>query len=376
MIYLDNAATTKLDGTVLEAMLPYLKDNYGNSSSQHGAGRIAANAVLYSRDKVASILGCSSEEVFFTSGGTEAGNFALKGVCAARGRGHIIVSAIEHPAVLESAKDMQKAGFEVTFVLPDKSGVINPEAVKKAIRSDTVFCAVMHANNETGVIQPVQKIGAICRERGVFYYSDCVQSAGVLPFPTKYCDGLGISAHKFYGPKGAGVIRIKKGEKISRFISGGRQESGLRGGTLNVAAAVGLAAALENAVRDREENNKKIAAVRDRFVNRVLSEIDGTHLNGDKALRVPSNANLSFDGCDGENLLFLLDLKGICVSTGSACSAGAVTPSHVLTAMGYTEERAKSAVRFTFGKYNTAEEADETVEYLKAAVAKIRGVRP
>ncbi|MDE6598057.1 MAG: cysteine desulfurase [Clostridia bacterium] len=373
MIYLDNAATTPIDNEVLQAMLPYLKENFGNSSSQHSAGRVAANAVLYARDKIAKILGCPAEEVYFTSGGTEAGNFALKGVCAAKGHGHIIVAETEHPAILESAKDMQKLGFAVSYLLPDENGIISPSAIKSEIRRDTVFCSVMHANNETGVIQPVEKIGKACKERGVFYYCDCVQSAGVLPFPTEFCDGLGISAHKFYGPKGIGAIRIKNGAKISRFISGGRQESGLRGGTVNVAAVVGMATALEKAVQDSEVNNKKIAAVRDWFVKRVLTEIDGTQLNGDNLNRVPSNANISFDGCDGENLLFLLDLKGVCVSTGSACSAGAVSPSHVLKAMWYKDERAKSAVRFTFGKYNTKAEADKTVEYLKAAVAKIRG---
>ncbi|MDE6000796.1 MAG: cysteine desulfurase, partial [Clostridia bacterium] len=247
MIYLDNAATTPLDNEVLQAMLPFLKENFGNSSSQHGAGRIAANAVLSARDRVAKILGCPADEVFFTSGGTEAGNFALKGVCAARECGHLIVSAIEHPAVLESAKDMQSRGVEVTFINPDNNGIITAESVQRAMRPDTVFCAVMHANNETGVIQPVEEIGKVCRERGVFYYCDCVQSAGVLPFPTEHCDGLAISAHKFYGPKGIGAVRIKKGEKIFRLISGGRQESGLRGGTINVAAVAGLAAALDTA---------------------------------------------------------------------------------------------------------------------------------
>lgn len=375
MIYLDNAATTPLDDEVFQAMLPFLKESFGNSSSQHGAGRVAANAVLSARDRVAEILGCAADEVFFTSGGTEAGNFALKGVCAAKGRGHLIVSAIDHPAVSESAADMQKLGFEVTFVNPDESGMISAAAVEGAMRPNTVFCAVMHVNNETGVIQPVEKIGEICRARGVFYYCDCVQSAGVLPFPTKHCDGLAISAHKLYGPKGAGAVYIKKGAAISRFVSGGRQEGGLRGGTVNVAGVVGMVAALGRAVKDGEANNKKIAAVRDRFVDRVLTEIDGTHLNGDKLNRVPSNANISFDGCDGENLLFLLDLNGICVSTGSACSAGAVSPSHVLKAMGYADERAKSAVRFSFGKYNTAAEADKTVEELKSAVAKIRSLK-
>lgn len=375
MIYLDNAATTPLDSAVLDEMLPYMRENYGNPQSQHAAGRVCANAVIAARDKVAHIMGAIPEEVYFVSGGTEAGNTALKGVCAAKRRGHLVISAIEHPAILESAEDMRKFGFDVTYVNPDNRGIIGGQSVKNALRDDTVFCSVMAANNETGVIQPVEEIGKLCKERGIFYYCDCVQSAGVLPFPTKFCDGIGISAHKFYGPKSAGALYIKKGSVISRLISGGRQERGFRGGTLNAAAAVGLAAALERAVAESKVNNKKIAALRDEFVKRVLSEISGAHLNGDSTLRVPSNANISFDGCDGENILFLLDLKGIAVSTGSACSAGAVTPSRVLTAMGLSESRAKSAVRFTFGKYNTREEIDKTVTALKEAVGNIRKIK-
>lgn len=374
MLYLDNAATTPLDGSVLEAMLPYLKENFGNPASQHGAGRLAALGVLQARDDIANILGCKAEEVFFTSGGTEAGNWALKGACAAQSNKgkHIAVSAIEHPALLESARDMQKFGYEVTFIQPDGDGVVSPAAVNAALREDTVFCAVMAANNETGVIQPAEEIGALCKERGVFYYCDCVQTAGVLPFPTGHCSALGLSAHKFYGPKGFGVLYVKNGEKIARLISGGSQERGLRGGTTNAAGAVGCAAALKAAVENMSENNKKVLAVREYFLKRVLAEIEGTHLNG-SLNRLPANANISFDGCDGENILFLLDLKGIAVSTGSACSAGAVKVSHVLKAMGLEESRAKSAVRFTFGKYNTVKEADETVEELKRAVKKIRG---
>ncbi|MDE7453354.1 MAG: cysteine desulfurase, partial [Clostridia bacterium] len=321
MIYLDNAATTPLDGAVLDEMLPYLKENYGNPSSQHALGKAGAHALLTARDKVAKILGCRAEEVYFTSGGTECGNWAVKGVCAAHGKGHLIVSAIEHPAVLESAKDMQKHGFEVTYLSPDKDGVIQPEAVEKAIRPDTVFCAVMHANNETGVIQPVEKIGKLCKERGIFYYCDCVQTAGVLPLPASFCDCLAISAHKFYGPNGVGVSYIREGAKIQRLISGGKQERSQRGGTVNVAAAVGLAKALENAVGCAEENDKKIAALRDKFVKKVLAEIPETRLNGGGE-KLPSHANISFAGCDGENILFLLDMNGVAVSTGSACSAG------------------------------------------------------
>lgn len=372
MIYLDHASTTPLDGEVLEAMMPYLKDNFGNPSSQHGAGRAAALGVLSARDKMAALAGCKAEELFFTSGGTEAGNWALKGACAANRGRHIIVSAIEHPALIESARDMQKFGYEATFVNPDKNGVIRAEDIESAIRADTAFCAVMAANNETGIIQPVEKIGEACAARGVFYYCDCVQTAGVLPLPVKACTALGFSSHKFYGPKGFGVLYIKEGARIARLISGGNQERGLRGGTTNVAAAVGCAAALDSAVKGADENNKKIKALRDGFVERVLAEIEGSHLNGGEN-RLPATANISFDGCDGENLVFLLDLQGIAVSTGSACSAGAAAKSHVLMAMGLPEGRVKSAVRFTFGKQNTEDEVLKTVAVLKKSVEKIRG---
>ena len=373
MIYFDNASTTPLDGEVLDAMMPYLKQNFGNPSSQHAAGRSAAAGVLSARDKIAELFGCKADEVYFTSGGTEAGNWALKGACAAQpDKKRIVISAIEHPALIESAADMKKFGYEVVEVKPDTDGVIHPEAVEKELTDGTAFCAVMAANNETGVIQPVKEIGEICKRRGVFYYADCVQTAGVLPFPTGCCDAFGISSHKFYGPKGFGVLYIKNGAKISRLISGGKQEKGLRGGTTNAAAAVGCAVALERAVSAMDENNKKIAALRDKFILGVLSEIDGTHLNGGQN-RLPANANISFDGCDGENILFFLDLNAIAISTGSACSAGAVKASHVLTAMGLEKERVKSAVRFTFGKYNTEEEVAKTIEILKGCVAKIRG---
>ncbi len=372
MIYLDNAATTPLDEAVLNKMLPFMRRDFGNPQSQHSAGRVAGNAVISARDKVARLLGCKSEEVYFVSGGTEAGNTALKGVCAARRKGHLIVSAIEHPALIESAKDMQKYGFEVTFLKPDCRGIVSAPSVAASIRPNTIFCAVMHANNEVGTIQPAEEIGEICKAHNVFYYCDCVQTAGVLPFPTAHCNALGISSHKFYGPRGFGAMYIKNGSEITRLISGGMQERGFRGGTLNAAAVAGLAEALERAVKDREQNNKKTAVLRDAFLKRVLTEIEGARLNGDAKLRLPSNANVSFEGCAGENILFLLDLNGVAVSTGSACSAGAVSPSHVLTAMGLPPERVNSAVRFSFGKYNTEEEVESVVGVLKTVINRIR----
>ncbi|MGN0807091.1 MAG: cysteine desulfurase family protein [Candidatus Coproplasma sp.] len=374
MIYLDYAATTPLDEDVLNAMTPYLTTCFGNPSSQHRFGRDAANAVQNARDEIACIMGVKAEELYFTSGGTEAGNTALKGVCLAnwdKGR-HLIVSAMEHPALLESAKDLIKQGFEVTFLNPDESGIISAQAVREALRPDTVFVSVMAANNEVGTIQPISEIYSVCRENGVFLYCDCVQTAGVLPFEKFPADGIGFSAHKFYGPKGFGGLYMRGNARFNRLISGGGQERGLRGGTTYVAGAVGCARALSNAVNAMDSNNIKVAALRDRFIELVTHRISGVQLNGDRANRLPANANFSFDGCDGEQILFALDLKGIAVSTGSACSSGAVTPSHVLLSMGLGERRAKSAVRFTFGKYNTEQEAESVVEALFQAVEKIR----
>lgn len=352
MVYLDHAATTPLDGRVLQAMTPYLTEIYGNASSQHSYGRMAANAVTEARDKIADIMGVSPSELYFTSGGTEAGNTALKGVCAAlRGRGrHVVLSALEHPALISAANDMREYGYEITLVNPAENGIVSAESVAGAIRPDTVFVGVMAANNEVGTIQPIKDIYAACRERNVFLYCDCVQTAGVLPFGLFPADGIGFSAHKFYGPKGFGGLYVRGNCRFERLISGGEQERGLRGGTTYVAGAVGCARALEIAEREAQSNNENIRRLRDLFVKRVLAEIEGTHVNGDLQNRLPSNANISFDGCDGEQILFALDLAGIAVSTGSACSSGAVTPSRVLTSMGLDEGRVKSAVRFTFGR--------------------------
>lgn len=374
MVYLDHAATTPLDGRVLQAMTPYLTEIYGNASSQHSYGRMAANAVTEARDKIADIMGVSPSELYFTSGGTEAGNTALKGVCAAlRGRGrHVVLSALEHPALISAANDMREYGYEITLVNPAENGIVSAESVAGAIRPDTVFVGVMAANNEVGTIQPIKDIYAACRERNVFLYCDCVQTAGVLPFGLFPADGIGFSAHKFYGPKGFGGLYVRGNCRFERLISGGEQERGLRGGTTYVAGAVGCARALEIAEREAQSNNEKIRKLRDLFVKRVLAEIEGTHVNGDLQNRLPSNANISFDGCDGEQILFALDLAGIAVSTGSACSSGAVTPSRVLTSMGLDEGRVKSAVRFTFGRGNTLQETEYVAVKLKEAVERIR----
>lgn len=374
MIYLDHAATTPLDGDVLKAMTPYLTEIYGNPSSQHAFGRRAANAVLSARDKIADIMGVPSGSVYFTAGGTESCNTALKGVCAAnceKGR-HIVLSAIEHPALISSAEDMKRFGFTVDYVKPDIYGAVKARDIAAAIRPDTVFVGVMSANNETGIIQPVSEIYDVCKQRGVFFYCDCVQTAGVLNFADFPADGIGFSAHKFYGPKGFGGLYMRGNQRFHRLLSGGSQEKGLRGGTTFVAGAVGCARALEKAVESADYNNKRIAALRDKFVEGALRKVEGTHLNGRGTERLPSNANLSFDGCTGEQIAFALDLNGIAVSTGSACSSGAVTRSHVLEAMGLPDERVKSAVRFTFGKSNTENEVEQTLNTLCGVVESIR----
>lgn len=374
-IYLDHAATTPLDGGVFNLMAPYFSGVFGNPSSQHFYGREAANAVTSARDKMAVALGISPAELYFTGGGTEADNLGIKGIAQANaGRGrHIVVSAIEHPAVIESALDARAYGVEVTFVNPDENGVITPSAVADAMRADTSLVAVMSANNETGVIQPIEEIYNIVKGRGAYLWCDCVQSAGMLPMSRFPADGFALSAHKFYGPKGAGAACIKKGVRFLRQMSGGHQERGLRGGTINTPAIVGMAEALSLSLGRAEEDSVRIAALRDLFESEVVNQIDGVTVNGGGAERLPSHSNLSFEGCEGQNIVFLLDLNGVAASTGAACSSGATTPSHVLTAMGLGEARVKSAVRFTFGRNNTAEEVERAVGILKKVISAIRG---
>lgn len=371
-IYLDYAATTPLDGGVFSYMTPYFTNVFGNPSSQHSFGREAANAVVSARDKMGVALGISSAELYFTGSGTEADNLGIKGIALAnadRGR-HIVVSAIEHPAVLESARALCGIGFEVTFVAPDESGVISPEAIKAALRADTVLVAVMSANNETGVIQPIQKIYDVVHPSGAYLWCDCVQTAGVIPMSCFPADGHAISAHKFYGPKGAGAAHIKRGVRFLAHTNGGHQERGMRGGTTNTPAVVGMAEALKLSL-SRTDEVARVRVLRDAFEKLVLSEIPDVFVNGGGE-RLSSHSNLSFYGCEGQNIVLLLDMHGVAASTGAACSAGATTPSHVLTAMGLGEARVKSAVRFTFGRGNTEEDVGRAVEILKKVIASIR----
>ncbi len=370
MIYLDNAATTSLDREVFVAMEPYYTEIYGNSQSQHAFGRKAAAAVQNVRDSIAGCIGCRPDEIYFVSGGTEGDNTAIKGICSYAGKGHIVISGIEHSALYDSALQLEAAGFSLTIVQPDSKGVISPAAVEAALRQDTVFCGVMAANNETGVIQPVEEIGRICREHGVFFFTDCVQAAPYLPLQASVCDGLVFSAHKFYGPKGSAALYIRNGSRIKSIITGGMQERTLRGGTLNVPGIVGLGAAYAKCVEMRDEVNRKVRAMRDEFLKQVQEQIPGVHVNGEGKI-LPSHANISIDGCEGENIVFALDLKGIAVSSGAACSAGVVTPTRVISSM-LGAERARCAVRFSFGKYNTMQDVTDTVQALKESVARIR----
>lgn len=379
-IYFDHAATTSVDPRVLEKMLPYFTQKFGNPNSQHAFGRETVCAVDDARDEIAACIGAKSSEIYFTSGGTEADNWALRGAAysfANRGR-HLIVSAVEHPAMIATAKELAKKGFEVTFAEVDEYGAVDLEKLEKAIRSDTVFVGVMTANNEVGTIQPVREIAALCKAKGIVFFTDAVQAAGAIPLNVKEigADMLSFSAHKFYGPKGIGVLYIRSGLKIEKLVSGGHQERSMRGGTTNVPAVVGMAEALRIATQSLDENAAYVSAIRDRFIHRVLREIPYVKLNGHPEKRLPANANFSFRYIEGESLLFSLDLKNIAVSSGSACSSGSLEPSHVLLAMGLPEGLAHGSIRFSFGKHNTMEEADYAVDALKEIVLRLRALSP
>ena len=380
MFYFDHAATTPVDPRVLQKMLPYFTENFGNPNSQHACGRRAAAAVDEARDTVASLIGAKPSEIYFTSGGTESDNWALRGAAhanAERGK-HLIVSAVEHPAMISTAKELQKEGFEVTFAAVDEFGKVDLQKLKDSIRPDTTFIGVMTANNEIGTIQPIAEISALARERGIVFFTDAVQAAGALKLNVKEptVDMLSFSGHKFYGPKGVGVLYIHSGVRVGKIITGGHQERSMRGGTTNVPGIVGLAEAFRLANEEMAQNNAHVSAIRDRFIARVLREIPYVKLNGHPKDRLPNNANFSFRYIEGESLLFSLDLAGIAVSSGSACSSGSLEPSHVLLATGLPEGLAHGSIRFSFGKENTAEQIDIAVEQLKEIVVRLRNLSP
>lgn len=377
-VYLDNSATTKMDERVLEEMLPYLKEDYGNASSLYSLGRKSKKAIEDSREKVATILNCRPDEIYFTSGGSESDNTAIKGIARAnRKKGnHIITSKIEHLAVLDTCKELEKEGFEVTYLDVDSKGKVNIEELKKAIRKDTILISIMYANNEIGTIQDISEIGRIARENNVYFHTDAVQAVGNLDIDVQAqnIDSLSLSGHKFYGPKGIGVLYVRKNVKFNKFIAGGHQERNKRAGTENVANIVGLSKALEISYNELKEHREKILYLRNYYEEKVKKNIDNIIINGDEKNRLPGNSNISFIGVNGQDLLLNLDMIGICVSSGSACTSGSIDASHVLIALGVKEEVAKSSIRVSIGKYNTKEEIDYLVENLIEIVKRQRKI--
>ncbi|MCX4362116.1 MAG: cysteine desulfurase NifS [Clostridia bacterium] len=381
-IYLDNSATTYTDSRVIEEMLPYLGQIYGNASSQHFMGREALKAVDIARAKIAKAIGAKPSEIYFTSGGTESDNWAIKGIAqskADKGK-HIITSCIEHPAVMKTCETLQKQGYEITYLPVDNEGIISLDDLKNAIREDTILISIMTANNEMGAIQPFREIGAIAKDRGIVFHTDAVQAVGNVPIDVvkDNIDLLSMSGHKFYGPKGVGVLYKRNGLKIGRFMDGGEQERNLRASTINTPAIVGMGKAIEIAVEDMNKNNAHISEIRDYFVKEVIANIQEIYYNGpkDSSKRLPSNANFSFKYVEGESILMHLDMAGIAVSSGSACSSGSLEPSYVLLSIGVPIEVAHGSIRFSFGKNNTLEEAKYTVEKLVQTVKTLRQMSP
>lgn len=383
-IYLDHAATTPVDPDVLAVMLPYFTTRFGNPSSIYRLGQEGRAALDRARASVARVLGRHPEEIVFTSGATESDNLAIKGIAwqakLDAGSGapapHVVTTAIEHHAVLHAADALERQGFPVTRVAPNHEGIVSVEAVAAALRPETCLVSVMYANNETGAIQPVAEIGRLCRERGIPFHTDAVQAAGLLPLgvDTFNCDLLSLSAHKFYGPKGVGVLFVRRGMPILFQQDGGGQESGRRGGTENVPGIVGLAAALEKAEGLRDASVTRFGGLRDRLWDEIRAAIPDAELNGpaDPALRLPHNLNVAIPGVQGETVLLGLDMEGVAASAGSACTTGNAEPSHVLRAMGLSDERCRASLRFTLGRDNTAEEIDDAADALAATVGRVR----
>ena len=379
-VYADNAATTKLSPAVLEAMMPYLTEEYGNPSSLYRFGNHAKRAIEQARKEVADVLGAEPFEILFTGGGTEADNWVkeIMRSLKARGKNHFITSAVEHHALLHSAQRLQKEGFEVTFIPVDREGRIDPEQVRAAIRPETGLVSIMFANNEIGTIYPIKEIGAICRQAGVLFHTDAVQAAGHLPINVKEMniDLLSLSAHKFHGPKGVGAFYCRRGIPLPSLIDGGAQERGKRAGTENVAGIVGLGAALRLANEEMSEASARVSAMRDRLIDSILQTVPMCRLNGPRHNRLPGNCNISFLGIEGESLLLRLDLAGIAASSGSACASSSLDPSHVLLAIGLPHEVAHGSVRLSLSDYNTEEDVDYILEKLPEIVSTLRSMSP
>ncbi len=379
-IYLDNAATTPTDKRVLEAMLPYFTEIYGNPSSLHAFGQGARRMMEESRDKIASFIGAKPEEIVFTSGGTEGNNSAIKGIAyAKRDKGnHIITSKIEHHSILEACRFLEKQGFEVTYLPVDKYGIVDPDEVKKAITDKTILISIMHANNEIGTIQPIREIGKIARDKGVYFHTDIVQTMGHLPVNVNdlNIDSLSASAHKLYGPKGVGILYLRKGVRMSSFMHGGDQEKGRRASTHNVPGIVGFGKAIELAKQEMATEAVQLTSLRDDLIKGILTRIDDSFLNGHPDLRLPNNVNVSIPYVEGESMLMNLDMEGIACSTGSACSSSSLEPSHVLCAIGLPHELAHGSLRFTLGRSTTKDDITYVLEVLPAIVEKLRAMSP
>lgn len=380
LIYVDNSATTKMSQAAVDAMLPYLADFYGNPSSLHSVGQRAAEAITLARAQIAACLDCTPQEIYFTSGGSEADNQALLSAAMIgerKGKKHIISTAIEHHAVLHTLRRLQKQGFEVTLLDAHQDGLVRPEELAAAIRPDTCLVSVMFANNEIGTIQPIEEIGRICREKGVMFHTDAVQAVGHIPVSVQkaQADFLALSAHKFHGPKGIGVLYAKKGIPLTNLIEGGAQERGKRAGTENIPAIMGMAAALKEACDHLEENAAKMRTMRDRLIE-GLSVIPHSTVNGDRQKRLPGNVNMCFEGIEGESLLLLLDDKGICASSGSACTSGSLDPSHVLLAIGLPHEVAHGSLRLSLSEENTMDEMEYIIKAVPEVVSYLRAISP
>ncbi|MGI6097193.1 MAG: cysteine desulfurase NifS [Dethiobacteria bacterium] len=372
-IYMDHGATTPLREEVLETMLPYLKENFGNPSSVYSIAREARKAVEDAREKVAKAIGADPQEIIFTSGGTEADNMAIRGIATAKGKGHIITSSIEHHAVLDTCHALEKEGFAVTYLEVDKYGMVHPEVVEKAITDDTILISIMAANNEVGTIQPLKEIGRLAAEKGITFHTDAVQAIGNMPLDVNELniDLLSLSGHKFYGPKGIGVLYIRRGTKIRPFFFGGGQEKKMRPGTENVAGIVGLGRAIELAIEEMPEKIRRLQALRDKLIEGIL-KLDDVRLNGHPTQRLPGNVNVSFQYIEGESLLLSLDLKGIAASSGSACTSGSLDPSHVLMAMGLDHQTAHGSLRLTLGRDNTEEDVEYFLKVIPEVVERLR----
>ena len=380
IIYMDNAATTAVSQEALETMLPFFRENFGNPSTIYSVGRNAKKELEIARERVAKALGASSKEIFFTSCGTESDNWAIKGAAfqgLKKGKNHIITSKIEHHAVLHTAQYLEKKGFDVTYLDVDSQGLVNPKDVENAITERTALVTIMYANNEIGTIEPIEEIGKICKDKGVLFHTDVVQAVGHVPIDVQKqnIDMLSLSAHKFHGPKGIGALYIRKGVHIETFMEGGAQERGKRAGTENTAEIAALGKAIETACNEIKEKNSKLIKKRDKLITELL-KIERSRLNGHREKRLPGNVNISFEGIEGESLLLLLDMAGICASSGSACTSGSLDPSHVLLAIGLPHEIAHGSLRLSLDESNTDEEIDFVIKKVSEAVKRLRDMSP